>query len=75
MATPYGSQLKTFLLDDQPARQQSPTAVPEVLRQGQWVPLYDTYRFHHEATPVGEAEFRQALAGVKPAPSRLGDTR
>ena len=56
---------KFYILDDtgMPCRQLTAEAWPEVMTpQGEWVMMYDAFRFDHEARPVNEDEFQGAVA-------------
>jgi len=46
-----------FGADSLPARIRTPQCVPEVLRNGQWKPFYDSWKWMHEAQEVDESEW------------------
>jgi hypothetical protein len=62
--TPYGSELKFFLLHGYiPMRQLTARSVPEILHpDGTWHPYCNTYRFLHETETVDREQFDEAVA-------------
>ncbi len=57
-ATPVGY----FLMDNGiPVRRLSEDRWPEILRNGEWEPYRDLWKFTHEADPVSKEEFNAAV--------------
>jgi hypothetical protein len=53
-----------FGADSHPARIRTPQCVPEVLRNGQWEPFYNSWAWMHGAEEVDEIEWQARVDEV-----------